>query len=272
MNSLVEQKSDLASYLKMINSFPMLSAEEEHNLAVKFHENGDKESAYRLVMSHMRFVVHIAKGYLGYGLPLKDLIQEGAIGLMQAVKRFNPSNGVRLATYAMHWIKSEIHEFILNNWKLVKVATTKAQRKLFFNLKKYKKNVQWLSNKEVSKVASDLEVTAKDVTEMELKMNDSDVSYDADDTELLCIEDKRSDFAKNIENNDYKNTIYKTLKNALQSLDERSRFIIQRRYLDENKCTLTDLSKLLNISIERVRQIENNSLKSLKEYMESKDV
>ena len=130
MNSLIEQKSDLAAYLKMINSFPMLSAEEEHDLAVKFHETGDKKSAYRLVMSHMRFVVHIAKGYLGYGLPLKDLIQEGAIGLMQAIKRFNPSNGVRLATYAMHWIKSEIHEFILNNWKLVKVATTKAQRKL----------------------------------------------------------------------------------------------------------------------------------------------
>ena len=248
MNNLIEQKSDLAAYLKMINSFPMLSAEEEHDLAVKFHENGDKRSAYRLVMSHMRFVVHIAKGYLGYGLPLKDLIQEGAIGLMQAIKRFNPSNGVRLATYAMHWIKSEIHEFILNNWKLVKVATTKAQRKL-----------------------SDLEVTPKDVTEMELKMSDSEVSYDADEPELLCIEDKRSDFAKIIENNDYKNTIYKNLKNALQSLDERSRFIIQKRYLEE-QCTLTELSKILNISIERVRQIENNALKLLKDYMESKDV
>lgn len=271
MNSLIEQKSDLAAYLKMINSFPMLSAEEEHDLAVKFHETGDKRSAYRLVMSHMRFVVHIAKGYLGYGLPLKDLIQEGAIGLMQAIKRFNPSNGVRLATYAMHWIKSEIHEFILNNWKLVKVATTKAQRKLFFNLKKYKKNVQWLSNEEVSKVASDLEVTPKDVTEMELKMSDSEVSYDADEPEILCLEDKRSDFAKIIENNDYKNTLYKNLKNALQSLDERSRFIIQKRYLEE-QCTLTELSKTLNISIERVRQIENNALKLLKVYMGNKNV
>ena len=197
--------------------------------------------------------------------------KKGAIGLMQAIKRFNPSNGVRLATYAMHWIKSEIHEFILNNWKLVKVATTKAQRKLFFNLKKYKKNVQWLSNKEVSKVASDLEVTPKDVTEMELKMSDSEVSYDADEPEILCLEDKRSDFAKIIENNDYKNTIYKNLKNALQSLDERSRFIIQKRYLEE-QCTLTELSKILNISIERVRQIENNALKLLKVYMGNKNV
>ena len=198
----------LDAYIKKINGFPMLSAQEEFELATKLQQTGDKEAAYRLVMSHMRFVVHVARGYLGYGLPLKDLIQEGSIGLMQAVKRFNPTNGVRLATYAIHWIKSEIHEFVIKNWKLVKIATTKAQRKLFFNLKKYKKNVAWLSNEDISKVAFELGVTEKDVTDMETRMAASDVSYDYSEPDedgvskapILYLEDKSSNFSATMEN------------------------------------------------------------------------
>lgn len=275
----VIQYDGLDAYLKKINSFPMLSAEEEHELAERLQETGDQEAAYRLVMSHMRFVVHVARGYLGYGLPLKDLIQEGAIGLMQAVKRFNPTSGVRLATYAIHWIKSEIHEFVIRNWKLVKVATTKAQRKLFFNLKKYKKNVAWLSNEDVNKVAEELGVTVKDVTDMETRMAANDISYDysePDDDQvtkapILYLEDKSSNFSAKMENANWQENAQEALRDALNKLDERSRYIIQRRWLDPEKGTLQELANHFGVSAERIRQLENNAIAQIKSIMLSAD-
>ena len=253
----------------------MLSAEEEHDLADRLQKTGDKEAAYRLVMSHMRFVVHVARGYLGYGLPLKDLIQEGSIGLMQAVKRFNPASGVRLATYAIHWIKSEIHEFVIKNWKLVKVATTKAQRKLFFNLKKYKKNVAWLSNEDVSKVAKELGVTVKDVTDMETRMAASDISYDYSEPDedglskapVLYLEDKTSNFSAKMENANWQENAQDSLRDALDKLDERSRYIIQRRWLDVEKGTLQELANHFGVSAERIRQLENQAIIQIKNLM-----
>ena len=265
----------LDAYIKKINGFPMLSAQEEFELATKLQQTGDKEAAYRLVMSHMRFVVHVARGYLGYGLPLKDLIQEGSIGLMQAVKRFNPTNGVRLATYAIHWIKSEIHEFVIKNWKLVKIATTKAQRKLFFNLKKYKKNVAWLSNEDISKVAFELGVTEKDVTDMETRMAASDVSYDYSEPDedgvskapILYLEDKSSNFSATMENANWQENAHEALSEALSKLDERSRYIVQRRWLDADKGTLQELAAYFGVSAERVRQLETQAIARIKELM-----
>ncbi len=273
-NQLI-QYDGLEAYIKKINGFPMLSAEEEHDLADRLQKTGDKEAAYRLVMSHMRFVVHVARGYLGYGLPLKDLIQEGSIGLMQAVKRFNPASGVRLATYAIHWIKSEIHEFVIKNWKLVKVATTKAQRKLFFNLKKYKKNVAWLSNEDVSKVAKELGVTVKDVTDMETRMAASDISYDYSEPDedglskapVLYLEDKTSNFSAKMENANWQENAQDSLRDALDKLDERSRYIIQRRWLDVEKGTLQELANHFGVSAERIRQLENQAIIQIKKLM-----
>jgi RNA polymerase sigma-32 factor len=271
------QYDGLEAYISRINSYPMLSKEEEYELAENFRENGDKQAAYKLVMSHMRFVVHVAKGYLGYGLPLKDLIQEGSVGLMQAVKRFDPKAGVRLVTYAMHWIKSEIHEFVIRNWKMVKVATTKAQRKLFFNLRKFKKNVTWLSDSDVHMVAKELGVTPGEVTEMESRMASADVSYDYsedDDTEVkssgspsFYLEDKTSNFSARFENTNWQENAQEALGEAFEQLDDRARYIIQRRWLDENKATLQELAEHFSVSAERIRQLEKQAMDTMRKLM-----
>lgn len=270
----VVQYDGLEAYLRKINSYPMLSPDEERNLAERLQRTGDSEAAYKLVMSHMRFVVHVAKGYLGYGLPLKDLIQEGSIGLMHAVKKFDPSNGVRLATYAIHWIKSEIHEFVIRNWKVVKIATTKAQRKLFFNLRKFKRNFSWLSPSDVTKVADELGVSPNEVTEMELRMASPDLPYDyseEDDAEdksfsvpALYLEDKSSNFSAKFENTNWQENAQESLMIAFEKLDERSKYIIKRRWLDENKATLQELAEHFNVSAERIRQLEKISMDALK--------
>ncbi len=272
-NQLV-QYDGLEAYISKINSFPMLTKDEECRLAERLREDGDEEAAYRLVMSHMRFVVHIAKGYLGYGLPLKDLIQEGSVGLMQAVKRFDPRAGVRLATYAIHWIKSEIHEFVIRNWKMVKVATTKAQRKLFFNLRKFKRNVAWLSDADVHMVAKELGVTPTEVTEMETRMASSDVSYDYsedDDADskgvnapCYFLEDKSSNFTAKYENTDWQENANEALSDAYAKLDDRSKYIIKRRWLDEKKATLQELAEHFNVSAERIRQLEKQAMDSMR--------
>ena len=271
------QYDGLEAYISRINSYPMLTQDEEYELADRYRETGDNEAAYKLVMAHMRFVVHIAKGYLGYGLPLKDLIQEVSVGLMQAVKRFDPKAGVRLATYAIHWIKSEIHEFVIRNWKMVKVATTKAQRKLFFNLRKFKRNVAWLSDSDVHMVASELGVTPGEVTEMESRMAATDVSYDYtedDDADgksgsapCYYLEDKTSNFSAKFENSNWQENAQEALAEAFEKLDERSRYIIKRRWLDENKATLQELAEHFSVSAERVRQLEKQAIETMRSLM-----
>ncbi len=263
----------LDAYIRKINSYPMLTATEETSLAEALQKTGDQQAAYKLVMSHMRFVVRIARGYMGYGLQLKDLIQEGSIGLMQAVKRFKPENGVRLATYAIHWIKSEIHDFVIKNWKLVKIATTKAQRKLFFNLRKFKHDSKWLSDSDVKMVACELGVSEREVTEMEARMAAPDMSYDTTEIveedptlrlPLLCLEDKNSNFSVKMETTDWQDSAQESLAEALSQLDERARYIVQRRWLDENKATLQELAERFGVSAERVRQLEKQALATLK--------
>ncbi len=276
------QYDGLEAYISRINSYPMLTKDEEYSLAEQLRETGDKEAAYRLVMSHMRFVVHVARGYLGYGLPLKDLIQEGSVGLMQAVKRFDPRAGVRLATYAIHWIKSEIHEFVIRNWKMVKVATTKAQRKLFFNLRKFKRNVSWLSSSDVSMVAQELGVTPDEVTEMETRMASSDVSYDyAEDDEpegrqlnapCLFLEDRTSNFSLKYEKANWQKCAQEALKEAFDKLDERARYIIRRRWLDEKPATLQELADKYSVSAERIRQLEKQAMDTLRKYIAEKKI
>ena len=227
-------------------------------------------------MSHLRFVVHIARSYAGYGLPQADLIQEGNIGLMKAVKRFDPSVGVRLVSFAVHWIKSEIHEYVLRNWRMVKVATTKAQRKLFFNLRKAKKHLGWFNREEIAAVAEDLGVSPQDVVEMEARMSGHDQAFDGydDDEEgsyapVHYLEDKSSDLAASIENDNWEHHAEHKLAHALERLDERSQHIIRARWLDDNKTTLQELADHYQVSAERVRQLEKNALKRLKEALES---
>ncbi|TCP97217.1 RNA polymerase RpoH-like sigma 32 subunit [Cricetibacter osteomyelitidis] len=268
---LVPQGS-IEGYIRAANEYPMLTAEEEKSLAERLYYNEDVEAAKKLILSHLRFVIHVARGYSGYGLPQADLIQEGNIGLMKAVKRFNPEIGVRLVSFAVHWIKAEIHEYVLRNWRIVKVATTKAQRKLFFNLRKTKQRLGWFSDNEVNMVADELGVSAQDVLEMESRMTGSDVAFDlpTDETEeetyspALYLEDKNSNFASELENENYENEAAEQLSTALASLDARSQDIIKTRWLDENKATLQDLAAKYNISAERVRQLESNALKKLK--------
>ena len=226
----------------------------------------------KLVLSHLRFVIHVARGYSGYGLPQADLIQEGNIGLMKAVKRFNPEVGVRLVSFAVHWIKAEIHEYVLRNWRIVKVATTKAQRKLFFNLRKTKQRLGWFNENEVDMVANELGVSPQDVVEMESRMTGADVTFDlpTDDHDeetyapALYLEDKSSNFAAELENENYEAQATDRLAVALDNLDARSQDIIKARWLDETKATLQDLAAKYNISAERVRQLETNALKKLK--------
>ena len=277
-NLVLVPQGSLEGYIQAVNSIPMLTAEKERELAEQLQNHGDLEAARQLVMSHLRFVVHIARNYSGYGLPQADLVQEGNIGLMKAVKRFDPTVGVRLVSFAVHWIKAEIHEYVLRNWRMVKVATTKAQRKLFYNLRKNKKRLGWFNQDEVRTVANELGVSPEDVTEMEARMSGQDHSfdgYDDDDCEsnfapAQYLEDKSSDLAAVYENSNWDNHAEHRLTYALQGLDERSQQIIRARWLDEdNKLTLQELADRYGVSAERVRQLEKNALKKLKDVLEA---
>lgn len=274
----VPQSGSIEAYVQSAYGIPMLTAEREHELATRLHDDNDLQAAQELIMSHLRFVIHVAKGYAGYGLAQADLIQEGNVGLMKAVKRFNPEMGVRLVSFAVHWIKAEIHEFVLRNWRIVKVATTKAQRKLFFNLRKNKKRLGWFSNAEVSHVAESLGVSEKDVMEMESRMTSQDqtfeMSNDDDDNAAgsnfapaQYLEDADSDIAVQVEENNWEQHANKRLANALVALDDRSQDIIKTRWLDEDKATLQELADKYQISAERVRQLEKNALNKLKNGM-----
>ncbi len=274
----VPQSGSIEAYVQSAYSIPMLTAEKEHELATRLYSENDLQAAQELIMSHLRFVIHVAKGYAGYGLPQADLIQEGNVGLMKAVKRFNPEVGVRLVSFAVHWIKAEIHEFVLKNWRIVKVATTKAQRKLFFNLRKNKKRLGWFSNDEVSNVAETLGVSTKDVLEMESRMSNQDqafeLSTDDDDnvgassfSPAQYLEDKQSDLATEVEDKNWEQHANQRLSNALVGLDERSQDIIRTRWLTDDKSTLQELANKYEISAERVRQLEKNALSKLKGAM-----
>ncbi|RUO63040.1 RNA polymerase sigma factor RpoH [Pseudidiomarina insulisalsae] len=269
----------LEAYIQSVNRIPMLTAEKEHELAVRLTEENDLEAARELIMSHLRFVVHVARSYSGYGLPQADLIQEGNIGLMKAVRRFDPSVGVRLVSFAVHWIKAEIHEYVLKNWRLVKIATTKAQRKLFFNLRKMKKRLGWFTQEEVNTVAETLGVSTDEVMEMEARMSAHDqafeLSSDDDDARenstyspAQYLEDKRSDLAEEVEQEEWQAHTQQRLFSAIKTLDERSQDIVRARWLDEdNKSTLQELADKYQVSAERVRQLEANAMKKLRMAM-----
>jgi RNA polymerase sigma-32 factor len=267
---------NLESYIRTVNSIPILSVEEERELAERLHDENDLLAARHLIMSHLRFVVHIAKSYSGYGLAQADLIQEGNVGLMKAVKRFDPKYGVRLVSFAVHWIKAEIHEFILRNWRIVKIATTKAQRKMFFNLRSSKKRLAWFTADEVESVAKDLGVEPKVVREMEGRLSAHDASFDAtvdedDDTAFLApanyLEDHSADPARAVEIADSSADTHGRLTEALKSLDERSMDILNKRWLSEKKSTLHDLADEYGVSAERIRQLEKNAMKKVKALM-----
>ena len=265
----------LDAYIQAVGGIPVLSKEDEQALATRFRDEEDLNAARDLVMAHLRFVVHIAKGYTGYGLPLNDLIQEGNVGLMKAVKRFDPAYDVRLVSFAVHWIRAEIHEFVLKNWRIVKVATTKAQRKLFFNLRKKKKSLAWLSAAETKAVADDLGVTAKEVTEMEKRLHSRDAIFDptpdADDdrnfTPAAYLPAPDSDPAKQVEAADFNEDASTRMNAALNILDDRSRHILEDRWLTEDKRTLHDLADEYGVSAERIRQLEVNAIKKLRNAM-----
>lgn len=262
----------LDQYIQSAYNVPVLSAEEEHELAVRFHEENDLDAARKLVMAHLRFVIHIARGYSGYGLALNDLIQEGNVGLMKAVKRFDPLVGVRLVSFAVHWIRAEIHEFVLRNWRIVKVATTKAQRKLFFNLRSKKKRLGWLNREEVNAVAEDLGVKPETVLEMECRLSAHDTAFDApaDDDEdawkapAAHLQDYQTpDPAQTLENDDWQARQQSRLATALEALDGRSMDILRRRWLTEEKATLHELADEYGVSAERIRQIEAAAMKKM---------
>ncbi|GLP97822.1 RNA polymerase sigma factor RpoH [Paraferrimonas sedimenticola] len=272
-----ESNGSIEAYIRSVNSIPMLDAEEEHRLATELQETGDLQSAKQLIMSHLRFVVHVAKGYSGYGLPQADLIQEGNVGLMKAVKRFDPQVGVRLVSFAVHWIKAEIHEYVLKNWRIVKVATTKAQRKLFFNLRKAKSRLGWFSQDEVKMVADNLGVSTSEVSEMESRLAAQDAAYDltvADDDDnasfapALYLEDNSSDHAVQYEQANWEASANEKLAAAMATLDERSQHIVKTRWLDEQKATLHELADHYGVSAERIRQLEKNAMKKLKAAMD----
>ncbi len=262
----------LDAYISAVHRIPVLSQEEEQDLSRRYQSEEDLASARKLVMSHLRFVVHVARGYNGYGLQLADLIQEGNIGLMKAVKRFDPDQGVRLVSFAVHWIRAEMHEFILRNWRIVKVATTKAQRKLFFNLRKSKKRLGWMNAEEVRMVAKDLGVPEATVREMESRLSGRDIGFeapaDADEDAKPAPEafliDEGADPYQNVADADQSDNQLGTLSAALRKLDERSRDIIQRRWLNEDKATLQDLADEYGVSAERIRQVEANAMKKMR--------
>ena len=266
----------LSSYIQWVNKIPLLSETEEQALASRLRYQGDVEAARLLVMAHLRFVVRVAKGYLGYGLPEADLIQEGNIGLMKAVKRFDPNIGVRLVSFAVHWIRAEIHEFVLRNWRIVKIATTKAQRKLFFNLRKQAKKRGWFSNDEVNAVAAELNVSHKDVRQMEARLNNYDESFDSEDNNddhyawsapANYLEDKRYNPATQLENSDWSQDQEHRLYGALKTLDKRSQDILQERWLNVKKLTLHELANKYKVSAERIRQLEKNAMQKIREVL-----
>jgi RNA polymerase sigma-32 factor len=265
----------LDHYIQQINTIPVLSAEEERALATRLREDDDLEAARMLVLANLRFVVHIARGYMGYGLPLGDLVQEGNVGLMKAVRRFDPTVGVRLVSFAVHWIRAEIHEYVLKNWRLVKVATTKAQRKLFFNLRKAKERLGWLSADETQAIADDLGVSTQDVTEMERRLSGHDISYDpaptaAEDDDYSpsnYLPSPEEDPAIAVEQSDWEDASHSSLEAALGGLDERSRSIVERRWLADSKATLHELAGEYGVSAERIRQIEGSAIKKLRAAM-----
>ncbi len=266
------QETNLASFLKAANNAPVLTAEHEARLARQYRDKDDVEAARELVLSQLRHVVHVAKGFTGYGLPIADLIQEGNIGLMKAVKNFDPDRGIRLVSYAVHWIKAEIYEYVLKNWKIVKVATTKAQRKLFFNLRKSRKTLSALNESETQKLASDLDVPVKTVREMEQRMTSSDVSFDGqdnDDDEFSTspsgyLPDMRYNPEQLVMKDQSSNNNRDALYTAIADLDDRSRTILERRWLSEDKATLHDLAAEFNVSAERIRQIEKRAMQKMK--------
>ncbi len=266
----------LDAYTARVSSLPMLSREEEVELAERLRDDGDLEAARALVLSHLRFVVHVARGYTGYGLPIGDLIQEGNIGLMKAVKRFDPSLGVRLVSFAIHWIRAEIHEFVLRNWRLVRIATTKAQRKLFFNLRRMKKNLAWLSEDETRAVAKDLGVAPREVREMEQRLSSRDLSFDpapADSEDAAAFAPaaylvaEGADPAAAVEAAEWQQATSASLAGALAQLDARSRRIIEARWLGDDKRTLHELAAEFGISAERIRQVEAQAISKLRGVM-----
>ncbi len=263
----------LDAYISAVHRIPVLSAEEEQRLARRYRDHNDLDAARELVHSHLRFVVHVARGYNGYGLPMGDLIQEGNIGLMKAVKRFDPDQGVRLVSFAVHWIRAEMHEFILRNWRIVKVATTKAQRKLFFNLRKSKQRLGWMNAEEVSAVARDLNVSEREVLEMESRLSGRDIGFDAPDEDddgappspVAYLRADGEDPSQAYERENEEENQLEVLREGLEKLDARSRDIVRRRWLDgEGKVTLQELADEYGVSAERIRQIEANALKKMR--------
>lgn len=265
----------LESYFQSVNRIPMLSAEEERSLAERYREQGDLEAARQLVMSHLRFVVKVARGYSGYGLPQADLIQEGSIGLMKAVKRFDPTVGVRLVSFAVHWIRAEMHEYILRNWKIVKIATTKAQRKLFFNLRSSKKRLAWLNKDEIDSVAKDLGVKPQEVIEMEKRLSNHDMSFDNSETDddassfspVAYLEDKRQGPEEELETTQLEGIKLKALSEAMNKLDKRSKDIVNKRWLSNKKQTLHQLADEYGVSAERIRQLEKSAFSKIAKFI-----
>ena len=262
------------AYLGVVGQMTKLTIEEERELAIRFHEQNDLDAARQLVMANLRFVVHVARGYSGYGLSLPDIVQEGNVGLMKAVKRFDPDVGVRLVSFAVHWIRAEIHEFVIKNWRIVKVATTKAQRKLFFNLRKSKKRLGWLSKDEAEAIAQNLDVDLKTVYEMEKRLDSRDSAFDlpADDSPEInftapasYLQQNNADPATLLEQEDWKDHKENLLTQAMSSLDDRSQDILNSRWLSEKKATLHELAARYNISAERIRQLEQNAMKKIKQ-------
>jgi len=275
MKSLPALAGSLDSYITAVNQIPVLSEQEERELAKRVHDNNDVEAAHKLVLSHLRFVVYIARGYAGYGLPLGDLIQEGNIGLMKAVKRFDPSYKVRLVSFAVHWIRAEIHEFILKNWRILKVATTKAHRKLFFNLRKAKQRLGWLREEEVNAIAEDLGVKSETVLEMESRLYGQDISFESsasdDDDDNFSpqswLVSQEPSPEQLLISSDEGERNHHLLLNGMDKLDDRSLEIIQRRWLSDKKATLQELADEFGVSAERIRQLESAAMKKLKAQM-----
>ncbi len=266
----------LGAYVNWANRIPLLTLEEEQALANQFHQQHDLEAARKLVLAHLRFVVRIARGYSGYGLQQADLIQEGNIGLMKAVKRFNPSVGVRLVSFAVHWVRAEIHEFILRNWRIVKIATTKAQRKLFFNLRKHAKKLGWFSEAEANAVAEELNVSYKDVRQMEQRLASYDESFERDEESdptnawaapINYLEDRRYNPATQLEKMDWSQNQKNRLHHAMEILDARSQDILRQRWLNDDKLTLHDLAKKYAVSAERIRQLEKNAMQKIRSFL-----
>jgi RNA polymerase sigma-32 factor len=274
--ALVGPIGSFDAYVDAVSRIPVLSREDETDLATRFHRDNDLDAARQLVLSHLRFVVHIARGYNGYGLPLGDLVQEGNVGLMKAVKRFDPEVGVRLVSFAVHWIRAEIHEYVLRNWRLVKIATTKAQRKLFFNLRKYKRSLGWLTADETQAVARDLGVSAAEVTEMERRLASRDLSYDPapdadeeDDTysPSAYLPAPDSDPALAVERAEWDDDVTDKVAHAMSQLDARSQAVLRARWMTDQKATLHELADEYGVSAERIRQIEANAIKKLRKLV-----